>query len=75
MSLYGDAVAAIKSIILIDERVQSQSRKVEKLADEVLALRERVVRLEAVIEVLLQGHGPAARMSSRSRPSITDENG
>ncbi len=75
MSLYGDAVAAIKSIILIDERVQSQSRKVEKLADEVLALRERVVRLEAVIEVLLQGRGPAARMSSRSRPSITDDNG
>jgi hypothetical protein len=75
VSLYGDAVAAIKSIILIDERVQSQSRKVEKMSDELVALRERVVRLEAVIEVFLQGRTTAPRNSSRARPAIMDEGG
>jgi hypothetical protein len=75
VSLYGDAVAAIKSIILIDERVQSQSRKVEKMSDELVALRDRVVRLETVIEVFLQGRATAPRNSSRARPAITDEGG
>ena len=71
MSLYGDAIAAIRSVILIDERVQAQARKVDKLADEVLSLRERVVRLEAVIEVLL--HATAPRAAGRGRPAIADE--
>ena len=71
MSLYGDAIAAIRSVILIDERVQAQARKVDKLADEVLSLRERVVRLEAVIEVLL--HARAPRAGGRGRPAIADE--
>ena len=75
MSLYGDAIAAIRSVILIDERVQAQSRKVEKLADEVLALRERVVRLEAVIEVLLQSRAGAPYQPARGRRSITDDRG
>ena len=75
MSLYGDAIAAIRSIVLIDERVQAQSRKVDKLADEVLALRERIIRLEAVIEVLLQTRAVAPRQPSRGRRSIADEQG
>ncbi len=75
MSLYGDAVAAIRSIILVEERVQAQSRKVDRLADEVVALRERVVRLEAVIEVLLQSRAVAPRPPARGRPSITDQRG
>ncbi len=54
MSLYGEAIAAIRSVILIEERVQAQARKVERLADEVAGLKERLVRLEAIIEVALQ---------------------
>jgi hypothetical protein len=70
MSLYGEAIAAIRSVILIDERVQAQSRRTEKLADEVAALRERLVRVEAILEVALarRGAGPA-----HSRPAIGDE--
>jgi hypothetical protein len=75
MSLYGDAIAAIRSIILIEDRVQAQSRKVEKLGDEVVALRERVVRLEAVIEVLLQTRAVAPSRPSRGTSAITDERG
>ncbi len=64
MSLYGEAIAAIRSVILIDERVQAQARKVERLADEVAGLKERLVRLEAIIEVALQtraGRPPRGR--------------
>ncbi len=69
MSLYGDAVAAIRSIILIDERVQAQARKIDRLADEVVALKERLIRVEAILEVALQSR-PAAPI--RRRPVITD---
>lgn len=72
MSLYGDAIAAIRSIILIDERVQAQSRKVEKLADEVERLKERVIRLEAILEVAMQASGRAGR---RGKPAITEDRG
>ncbi|MGH7119347.1 MAG: hypothetical protein ACREFP_10240 [Acetobacteraceae bacterium] len=51
MSLYGEAIAAIKSVILIDERIQSMMGKVDRLADEVRALKERLVRLETIVEV------------------------
>ena len=38
MSLYGDAIAAIRSVILIDERVKSQSQRLDRMADEIVAL-------------------------------------
>ncbi len=51
MSLYGEAISAIRSIILIDERVQSLAGKVDRLADEVLRQSQRLVRLETIIEI------------------------
>lgn len=51
MTLYGEAIAAIRSIILIDERVQSLAGKVDQLADEVRGMAQRLVRLETIIEV------------------------
>ena len=57
MSLYGDAVAAVRSVILIDERVQSFAAKVDRLADEVRDMRERLVRIETIVEVTRQGRG------------------
>jgi hypothetical protein len=70
MSLYGDAIAAIRSVILIDERVKSQSQRLDRMADEIVALKERVIRLEAIIEVALQ-----SRPAPRRRPVITDDRG
>lgn len=35
MSLYGEALGAIRSVMLLDERLQSLTGKVDKLADEV----------------------------------------
>jgi|HubBroStandDraft_1064217.scaffolds.fasta_scaffold98105_2 hypothetical protein len=51
MSLYGEAVAAIKSVILIDERVQSVARKLDRLADEVRDMKDRLIRLETMVEL------------------------
>jgi len=51
VTLYGEAIAAIRSIILIDERVQSLTGKVDQLADEVRSMAQRLVRLETIIEV------------------------
>ena len=55
MSLYGDAIAAIRSVILIDERVQSVAAKVDRLADDVRDMRERLVRIETIVEVMRNG--------------------
>ena len=51
MTLYGEAIAAIKSVILIDERVQSMTRKLDKLADDVRFMSDRLIRLETVVEI------------------------
>ena len=51
MSLYGDAIAAVKSVILIDERVQSLTGKVDRLADEVRRMADRLTRIETIVEI------------------------
>ncbi len=51
MSLYGEAIAAIRSIVLIDDRVQSLAGKVDRLADEVRHMADRLTRLETIVEV------------------------
>jgi hypothetical protein len=62
MSLYGDAIAAIKSVIVIDERVQSVGRKLDRLADEVRDMKDRLIRLETVVEIT-RGDGAVLRIA------------
>ena len=64
MSLYGDAIAAIKAVIVIDERVQSVSKKLDKLADEVRDIKDRLIRLETVVEIV-RSDGGVLRISRR----------
>ena len=51
MNLYGDAITAIKSIVLIDERVQVLTGTVDRLADELRRGADRLTRLETIVEV------------------------
>lgn len=51
MSLYSEALTALRSIILVDERVRSLAGKLDQLAIEVRDIKERLVRLETIIEV------------------------
>jgi hypothetical protein len=51
MSTLGDALAAIKSIILIEERIKGQAEKVEKLAQLVIDIDRRLVRVETMLDL------------------------
>jgi hypothetical protein len=52
MSLISDALATVKSTILIDEHVQRLSGKVDRLADEVRQMSTRLTRVETIIEIV-----------------------
>ena len=52
MSIYGDALAAIKSIVLIDERIGALSARVDRLGDEVRHMSTRLTRLETIVEIV-----------------------
>jgi hypothetical protein len=51
VSLYGDALSAVRSIVLIDERVKSLADKVDRIAVHLDHLSTRVTRLETIIEI------------------------
>lgn len=62
MSSLGDALAAIRNVMLMQERIDVMNRKIDRLADDVkglndyaLAIDKRVVRIETMIE--LSGRG------------------
>jgi hypothetical protein len=72
MSLYGEAISAIKSVILIDERVQSVAKKLDKLADEVRDMKDRLIRLETVVEIV-RADGGVLRISQGSGRPTSDQ--
>ena len=74
MSLYGEAIAAIKSVILIDERVQSVAKKLDRLADEVRDMKDRLIRLETVVEIT-RGGGGVLRIAQEFHGSSDDQTG
>lgn len=64
MSLYGDAMAALKSMILLEERVQSVTKKVDKLGDEVRDIHGRLIRIETSIDIV-RPDGAVPRLTGR----------
>lgn len=73
MSLYGEAIAAIKSVILIDERIQSVAQKLDRLADEVRDMKDRLIRLETVIEIT-RTNGSVLRIAQNPAQASDDQN-
>jgi hypothetical protein len=64
MSSFGDALKGIKQILLLQEQVrrleavgEKQSAAVERLADDLIAVDKRVIRIEAMIEMSGRGGG------------------
>jgi hypothetical protein len=49
VSLYGDAVRALRQVILLDERVRNTAIDVVRMSQEVVDLRDRVSRLEGMV--------------------------
>lgn len=75
MTWAGDALAAVRKIVLIEERIGSLTEQVKSLADSYLELDRRLLRMEAKFELLetLSGQRrkalPATASSRKSRKS------
>ncbi len=66
MSAIGDALKALKSAILLEERISAQARKVEQLALCVVEIDKRLAALEGRVEGFLAG---ASAFGARARPA------
>jgi hypothetical protein len=49
VSLYGDAIKALRQVILLDERVRNTAVDMARMSQEVADLRDRVSRLEGML--------------------------
>ena len=49
MSLYGDAIRALRQVILLDERVRNSVVDLARISQEITDLRDRVSRLEGMM--------------------------
>src|SRR5216683_6673595 len=49
VSLYGDAIRALRQVILLDERVRNTAGDLARISHEVADLRDRVSRLEGMV--------------------------
>ena len=49
MSLYGDAIRALRQVILLDERVRNTAVDLSRMSQEIADLRDRVSRLEGML--------------------------
>jgi len=49
VSLYGDAVRALRQVILLDERVRNTAVDMARMSQEIADLRDRVSRLEGML--------------------------
>jgi hypothetical protein len=49
VSLYGDAIRALRQVILLDERVRNTAVDLARMSREIADLRDRVSRLEGIM--------------------------
>ena len=66
MSAVGDALKALKTAMLLEERISSQARKVEQLALSVVEIDKRLAALEGRMEGFLAA---ASAFGGRTRPA------
>ncbi len=67
MSLYGDAIRALRQVILLDERVRNTSSDLARMSQEIADLRDRVSRLEGMLAASIAHAHEASPARSRSR--------
>jgi hypothetical protein len=49
VNLYGDAIRALRQVILLDERVRNTAADLARMSHELADLRDRVSRLEGIV--------------------------
>lgn len=76
MSLYGDAIRALRQVILLDERVRNTAVDLTRMSQEVADLRDRVSRLEGMVAAGMAISREANPSRDRRRlPEPSDQTG
>ena len=76
MSLYGDAIRALRQVILLDERVRNTVVDMARMSQEVANLRDRVSRLEGMLAAGMALPREANPRRDRGRlPGPSDQTG
>ena len=76
MSLYGDAIRALRQVILLDERVRNTAVDLTRMSQEVADLRDRVSRLEGMVAAGMALSREANPSRDRRRlPEPSDQTG
>ena len=74
MSLYGDAIRALRQVILLDERVRNTAVDLARMSQEVADLRDRVSRLEGMMAAGMALSREASPQRDRRRlPGPSDQ--
>jgi hypothetical protein len=74
VSLYGDAISALRQVILLDERVSNTTTDLVRMGQELADLRDRVSRLEGMLAASLAGPREPSRLRDRHRlPGPSDQ--
>lgn len=73
MSWARDAVAAIRKIVLIEERMETLTTQVKQLADGYTDLDRRLVRLEAKFDLIEKMAAPGRRALPAKAQSHRDK--
>ena len=76
MSLYGDAIKALRQVILLDERVRNTAVDLARMSQEIADLRDRVSRLEGMLAAAMAlsraANPPRDRRRLAGPPDQTD---
>jgi hypothetical protein len=73
VSLYGDAIRALRQVILLDERVRNSSADLARLAQEIADLRDRVSRLEGMLASMAGARQAGPARDRRRLPAPPDQ--
>jgi hypothetical protein len=74
VSLYGDAISALRQVILLDERVRNTATDLARMSQELADLRDRVSRLEGIVAASMAGPREADPARDRRRlPRLSDQ--
>ena len=76
MSLYGDAIRALRQVILLDERVRNSAVDLARISQEITDLGDRVSRLEGMLAASMALSREANPPRDRRRlPGPSDQTG
>ena len=71
MNAFGDALGAIKSVLIMQSRLERMDRDMERLSDDLAGVRAAVTSVDrrvARIEGVMEGYGRASGSAAKQLP-------